>query len=1032
MIEDIELREIFKTSSEERFQVLDEGLLHLEKHPEDLETITVLMREAHSLKGDGNMLGVEDLGKVAHQVEHIFGAIKRGERKLTPSLFDRLGRAMEAMRQMAQEAVTGEPAQVKVFYVLADLMAAEMADEEPPAPQPSTAAARTATPLVSADDGDDDLAEFLFPSPSVDVPQGNAPQEPESPLGLFPDAEAVAPPSAPQPAPDDDIPPGAIFDSSLDVPEEDTADLTAVNPDLEQAANDDDDLFGLGPSPDPSPSPVAASRPAPTNGTTAPPEPMLPGERSPLYIEDNEMRGLFKTSCEERLQALDEGILHLEKNPQDLAVVENLMREAHSLKGDSNMLGVADLGKVAHQVENILGAVKRGETPLTSDVCDRLAHGMVAMKQLVHEASTGEATGVNVFYVLAELMGASSDTPPASPFPNSPPPPSPSPSSAGPAVDDSINALDQASKYKIETIRVPTTSLDSLMTQSGELTVTKIRVAHRLAEIDAITNLWEEWSRDLFMNRFLFHEAQQGKQVWRQLESFHSRTEQHLDVLGRLVGQLSSALYEDTTRLEMITDGLEEGIRTLRLLPLSTIFNLFPRLVRDLARQEGKLVELVIEGGETRADKRILEEMKDPLLHMIRNAIDHGIESPAERKRKGKPETATIILRGYQTPTSIILEICDDGRGLDVEGIKQTAVRRGLYRPEELEMLTPGQIQALILSPGFSTRTMVTEISGRGVGLDVLRTNVERLKGNVEVHSPPGQGCTIRIQLGTTLATAHVLLVTAQGHTYALPVEFVQTACLVKASDIFTLEGHSTIVYDNQPVSVAWLADLLNLPGNGRVKSPDQRLSCIILQTGHDKLGIFVDALVDEQDVVLKPQSQLLKRVRHISGATILGTGEVCMVLNPPDLITAVRHRITQATLGNSGGSIEMGLTEQRPRCILLVEDSIATRTQEKRILESAGYEVVTAVDGVDGFNKLQSRAFDAVISDIQMPNLDGLQLTERIRQHREYNELPVVLVTTLASDADRQRGAEAGANAYITKGSFNQEVLLETLERLI
>jgi two-component system chemotaxis sensor kinase CheA len=725
--------------------------------------------------------------------------------------------------------------------------------------------------------------------------------------------------------------------------------------------------------------------------------------------------------------------LHLEKNPQDLSVVENIMREAHSLKGDSNMLGVADLGKVAHQVENILGAVKRGETPLTPDVCDRLAHGMVAMKQLVHEASTGEATGVNVFYVLAELMGASSDTPPASPSPNSPPPPSPPPSSAFPAVDDSTNALDQASKYKIETIRVPTTSLDSLMTQSGELTVTKIRVAHRLAEIDAITNLWEEWSRDLFMNRFLFHEAQQGKQVWRQLESFHSRTEQHLDLLGRMVGQLSSALYEDTTRLEMITDGLEEGIRTLRLLPLSTIFNLFPRLVRDLARQEGKQVELVIEGGETRADKRILEEMKDPLLHMIRNAIDHGIESPAERKRKGKPETATITLRGYQTPTSIILEICDDGRGLDVESIKQTAVRRGLYRPEELEMLTPGQIQALILSPGFSTRTMVTEISGRGVGLDVLRTNVERLKGSVEVHSTPGQGCTIRIQLGTTLATAHVLLVTANGHTYALPVEFVQTACLVQASDIFTLEGYSTIVYDNQPVSVAWLADLLSLPGNSAAKSANQRLSCIILQTGHDQLGIFVDALIDEQDVVLKPQSQLLKRVRYISGATILGTGEVCMVLNPPDLIAAVRHRITQASLGQiGGGSIDMGLAEQRPRCILLVEDSIATRTQEKRILESAGYEVVTAVDGVDGFNKLQSRVFDAVISDIQMPNLDGLQLTERIRQHREYNELPVVLVTTLASDADRQRGAEAGANAYITKGSFNQEVLLETLERLI
>jgi len=572
------------------------------------------------------------------------------------------------------------------------------------------------------------------------------------------------------------------------------------------------------------------------------------------------------------------------------------------------------------------------------------------------------------------------------------------------------------------------------MTQTGELTVTKIRVAHRLAEIEAITNLWEEWSRDLFINRFIFHEAQQGKQVFRQLEGFHNRTEHYLEQLGDLVGKLGSSLYEDTTRLEMITDGLEEGIRTLRLLPLSTIFNLYPRLVRDLARQEGKQVDLVIEGGDTRADKRILEEMKDPLLHIIRNAIDHGIESPAERQRLGKPAVATITLRGYQTPTSIVLEVSDDGKGLDVDAIKQTALRRGLYRPEELEALTPGQIQALILSPGFSTRTMVTEISGRGVGMDVLRTNVERLKGNIEVASTPGEGCTIRVQLGTTLATAHVLLVAVSGHTYALPVEFVHTACLIDPKDIFTIEGRNTIEYGGHPISVAWLSDLLELPHlDTDQRQGSKRLSCIILQAGPDKLGIFVDSLIDEQDVVLKPQSQLLKRVRNISGATILGTGEVCMVLNPQDLIQSVRHRgASHALMTDSEDSAAAALSPQKQLSILLVEDSIATRTQEKRILESAGYEVVTAVDGVDGFNKLQSRPFDAVISDIQMPNLDGLGLTERIRHHREYNELPVVLVTTLASDEDRRRGAEAGANAYITKGSFNQEVLLETLERLI
>jgi two-component system chemotaxis sensor kinase CheA len=659
-----------------------------------------------------------------------------------------------------------------------------------------------------------------------------------------------------------------------------------------------------------------------------------------MMIEDDELRDIFKTSSEERLQTLDDGLLHLEKHPDDQETLEAMMREAHSLKGDSNMLGVPDLGKLAHQVEHILGAVKRGESDLTADVCDRLSHGMMAMKQLVHEAVTGEVTGVNVFYVLAELMGSSAPPTAGSGArsggrgcwlrsgqvlcpPRSTRTPSPSGRASTPAnlpvragqplrmAEQNLSKPAMASQiwsplprrqqlcggnghaaaqaqYRIETIRVPTHNLDALMTQTGELTVTKIRVAHRLAEIEAITNLWEEWSRDLFINRFIFHEAQQGKQVLRQLEGFHSRTEQYLEQLGNLVGQLSGALYEDTTRLEMITDGLEEGIRTLRLLPLSTIFNLYPRLVRDLARQENKQVDLVIEGGETRADKRILEEMKDPLLHIIRNAIDHGIESPADRQRAGKPEVATITLRGYQTPTSILIEVSDDGRGLDIESIKQTALRRGLYRPEELEALTPGQIQSLILSPGFSTRTMVTEISGRGVGLDVLRTNVERLKGNIEVLSTPGQGCTIRVQLGTTLATAHVLLVSVSGHTYALPVEFVHTASLVKPEDIFTIEGRNTIEYDGHPISVAWLADLLELPhqdaekqrGNGK-----QRLSCIILQAGQDRLGIFVDALTDEQDVVLKPQSQLLKRVRNISGATILGTGEVCMVLNPQDLI---------------------------------------------------------------------------------------------------------------------------------------------------
>ncbi len=977
LIEDTELREIFKTSSQERLQAIDEGLLHLEKHRDDLETIATLMREAHSLKGDGNMLGVTDLGKVAHQIEHILGAIKRGDQALSADLFDRLAHGVEAMRQLAHAAVTGEPPQVTVFHVLAELMGAEMAEALP-----------NGSPAVVSPAVDDALFEPLPEAVGAHL----APP-------LFSKAGAI------EPGDNGAGPVGHSADSEADS-----------------------------------------------------------GGCSDRYITDDELRDIFKTSSEERLQALDEGLLHLEKHPDDPATMELLLREAHSLKGDSNMLGVGDIGKVTHQIEHILGAVKRGEEALSPDLCDRLAHGMVAIKQLIHEATTGEPTEVNLFYVLAELMGAAAQpaqgpvshppTPPSTPaeipsspafldFPESPEPSPPLPLTplpfttspphpSPPTSEDTTTALTSASNYRIETIRVPTQSLDALMTQSGELTVTKLRVAHRLAEIDAITDLWEEWNRDLSMNRFLFHEVQQGKPVLPQLESFHSRAEQHLEQLGSLVSHLSSALYEDTARLDTITDRLDEGIRTLRLMPLSTIFNLFPRLVRDLARQEGKQVELVIEGGDTRADKRILEEMKDPLLHMIYNAIDHGIESPAERQRRGKPAVATITLRGYQTSNRIVIEVIDDGRGLDLESIKQAAVRRGLYRPEELELLTPAQIQGLILSPGFTSRTLVTEISGRGVGLDVLRTNVERLKGTIEVQSTSGQGCTLRVQLGATLATANVLLVAVNGQTYAMPLESVQTACLVQPGDIFSLEGHNTIIHDERPISVVWLSDLLGLAKSQVEGQRRRRLSCIVLQVGRERLGVFVDRLIDEQEVVLKPQSQLLKRVRHIAGATILGTGEVCMVLNPQDLIAAVRHQTGHRGSPEGDRPPAGQVTEPRQKSILLVEDSIATRTQEKRILEAGGYSVVTAVDGLDGFSKLQSRAFDAVISDVQMPNLDGLGLTQRIRQHREYSELPVVLVTTLASEDDRRRGAEAGANAYITKGSFTQDLLFETLERLI
>jgi two-component system chemotaxis sensor kinase CheA len=547
-----------------------------------------------------------------------------------------------------------------------------------------------------------------------------------------------------------------------------------------------------------------------------------------------------------------------------------------------------------------------------------------------------------------------------------------------------------------------------------------------------IIKLHEDWSRDTFVNRGKLKQLENrlDNEYLKPVQDFWKRAEQHLERLGDLVNQLKFDATEDTANLENIANELESGIQNLRLLPLSTLFNPFIRMVRDLAKQQGKEINLVIEGGETRADKRILEEMKDPLLHIIRNAIDHGIETPTERENLGKPRTATIRLRGYQSGSNIGIELSDDGRGLNVESIKRTALRRGIVAEEELAKMTTAQLQSLIFMPGFSTRTEVTELSGRGVGLDVVRTNVERLKGSIQVDSGPGMGCKFQLIVSANVAITSVLLVEIAQTPYAIPVESVETMLLVSRQEIFAIEGGKTITFDGQPVSVVWLADLLELPVSTpssptAAHSTAKTIPCVILKLGSERLGLLVDVLCDRLDIFLKPQSKLLKRVRNIAGATILGNGEVCMVLNPQDLLKSLQK----------GSSASVAKEDEQARTknkLLLVEDSIIIRTQMKRLLEGAGYEVSIAVDGLEGFNKLRAGNFDAVVSDVEMPNLNGLQLTAKIRQYQEYSELPIILVTTLAKDEDKHRGAEAGANAYLTKGDFDQKVLIQTLKRLI
>jgi two-component system chemotaxis sensor kinase CheA len=732
-------------------------------------------------------------------------------------------------------------------------------------------------------------------------------------------------------------------------------------------------------------------------------------------IEDAKLRELFKAESEEHLQHLDDALLQLEKSPFDQALLEEAFREAHSLKGAARMMGLNRIQAPAHRLEDELNAARQGAQPLNAAQLARMSGVLTELRRLTLDeiaaggASVRGATGRSA--APATIATLEPDAPAAAE----------SATQAGSVTvaNSDATAPEPASlaPFHIESVRVDTKKLDALLTHAGELTVTKTRVSRRIADMDTLIDQCEDWTRRESTHRSGRGSAQSGTvQDW-------------LGQIGALLGRLRAGFSEDSARLDFIAGELESGIRLVRLLPLSNVFALFPRLVHDLGQEQGKEVELVLEGKETHADKRILEEIKDPLMHMLRNAVDHGIEPPQEREASGKPRAGTVRIKASQTASGVVIEVSDDGRGLDLAAIRHAAAKRGLLSAEALSAMHPDEVQALIFSPGMSTAGFVTDVSGRGVGMSVVRTNVERLKGSIQLQSTPGKGTSIQLLLPVTLSTVRVLIVEVNGHPYGLPAECVQVLKLVAPADVFAVEGRDAILHQGKPVSVASLAALLEL----RQTAPRSVASvapaacpCVVLSLGGESFGVFADVLLDELEVVLKPQSTLLHRVRNVAGATILDSGEICMVLNPQDLLASMRTGLASTAPEEAASAATI------KKAILLAEDSITTRTQEARILENAGYEVVTAVDGLEAWNKLAARAFDAVVSDVTMPNLGGLDLTEKIRSEPRYVDLPVILVTSLASDADKRRGLEAGANAYITKPGFDQKVLLDCLERLI
>lgn len=734
---------------------------------------------------------------------------------------------------------------------------------------------------------------------------------------------------------------------------------------------------------------------------------------------DPEILGLIQVEASEYLELMNAELLALEERGTTGNLdLQRALRAAHSLKGTAAATGLRVVEKHMHNWESCVQAIQRGETELDGHGFDLLFRLLDGVSSEVTAACTGTrpklAQPVPSVRDLARVFGATlaleEVTAPDGGTRDVIDGPSSDELPGGRAVDD------------VQTIRVALSKVDRLMANVEELVQVKAGGPTRVHEIAHLNQLVESLAEAL------------GKYARRtsngRVSGESTRAEVGLEGLKALVAQadqaaqasarLFSSAKSHTRTLDTLATRLQDDIRCVRMVPLQAALGSLPRIVRDLGRKLHKRVVLEIHGGDNEMDRDLLEAIRDPLIHLLRNAVAHGVESPEVRRKAGKSETSRVILSVQTHAGGLLLEVRDDGAGVDLAKVKAQAIERRLL--EGAGAASDREVLDLVFAPGLSTADTIDEISGRGVGLDAVREVVEGCGGRVGVESTPGRGTSFQLRLPLNLATLRMLLVRVGQEQFALPINSVVRILRIRPEQVRQVDAGFAIELDGKAIPVTRLDHVLRI---NAARSSDCR-HALVLTSGSDKVALLVDAILGEQELIMKGLGDHLRRVEKIAGATVLATGRIVPLLSVGDIVR-------QFGATRSGQLFPEDTSRATlKRRILIVDDSITTRTLERSILEAVGYMVEVATDGEDALSKLSVASFDLMLSDVQMPRMDGIALVTRVKQTERTKNMPVVLVSSLDSDDDRRRGLEAGADAYLGKSDFRQELLLETLDRLI
>ncbi|MFS2091961.1 hybrid sensor histidine kinase/response regulator [Pseudomonas sp. Pseusp11] len=763
---------------------------------------------------------------------------------------------------------------------------------------------------------------------------------------------------------------------------------------------------------------------------------------TPDQMRDASLLELFSLEAEAQTLVLSAGLLALERDPTQADYLESCMRAAHSLKGAARIVGVDAGVSVAHVMEDYLVSAQEGRLYLRPEHIDALLQGTDLLMRIATPNNAPAPADIDAYVVLMGRLLEHMATVAPIALPMAEPqlePPTPKVEPPGRAAETPVDTLietpqaepaEPASKTRRaadtgeRVLRVTAERLNSLLDLSSKSLVETQRLKPHLATMQRLKRMQSNGLRAL-----------ESLNVHLKDHALSLEAQEALGDARRLLAESQQLLVEKNAELDEFAWHASQRAQVLydtalacRMRPFADVLSGQVRMVRDLGRNLGKQVRLEIEGDKTQVDRDVLEKLEAPLTHLLRNAVDHGIETPEQRRLAGKPEEGVIRLRASHQAGLLVLELSDDGNGVDLEKVRRTIVERQLSPAETAAQLSEEELLTFLFLPGFSLRDTVTEVSGRGVGLDAVQHMVRQLRGAVVLEQTAGAGSRFHLEVPQTLSVVRSLVVEVGDEAYAFPLAHIERMCDLEPEDIVQVEGRQHFWYEGRHVGLVAASQLLHRPAS---QNSVQTLKVVVIREREAIYGVAVERFIGERTLVVLPLDERLGKVQDISAGALLDDGSVVLIVDVEDMLRSVDKLLNTGRLERIARHANQAVEAARKR-ILVVDDSLTVRELQRKLLLNRGYDVAVAVDGMDGWNALRSEDFDLLITDIDMPRMDGIELVSLLRRDNRLQSLPVMVVSYKDREEDRRRGLDAGADYYLAKASFHDDALLDAVVELI